>query len=403
MLLFAAVVYCVVRYKKVGAQSSLPARIPIVTASSRIPELREIVGFFQPHQTVTDALTGHGISSTLTDRIVSSAREEYNLSRVKAGQPYWIHLTADGLFRDFRYPVDDQRYLTVFQDPEQDRLVPVMKDFPYETRVETVSGVIESSLFAAVRDLGEMDQLALDLADIFASDIDFYSDIQSGDSFKVLIEKKYLNGKNTKYGAIQAAAFRNRQKVFSGFRFHDENGKPAYYAPDGKSLKRSFLKSPLKFGRISSKFSLGRMHPILRIVRPHLGVDYAAPVGTPVQAVGAGIVINAGMSGGSGRMVKLRHAGGFETAYLHLSRIAVKSGSRVNQGDVIGYVGSSGLSTGPHLDFRVVRHGTPINPLKVIFPPGNPVPQNEFAGFAELRNKLNDELRITNDALAESR
>jgi murein DD-endopeptidase MepM/ murein hydrolase activator NlpD len=137
------------------------------------------------------------------------------------------------------------------------------------------------------------------------------------------------------------------------------------------------------------------MHPILKIVRPHLGVDYAAQIGTPVQAVGAGVVIGAGLSGANGRMVKIRHSGGFETMYLHLSRIAVNSGVRVTQGQVIGYVGSSGLSTGPHLDFRVIRHGKVINPLKVIFPPGAPVQRSLFGSFAALRDKLNDELRIT--------
>ncbi len=403
ILLLAGAVYLAARHNPAGTQLHMSGQIPIVAASPRIPELREIVGLFQPHQTITDVLTRHGLSSELTNRIIDSARMEYNLARVRAGQPYWIHLTNDGDFRDFRYPVDDQRYLTVFQDPVQDRLVPVMKDFPYETRVEAVQGVIESSLFAAIKNLGEMDQLALDLADIFGSDIDFYSDIKNGDSFRILIEKKYLNGKCAKYGAIQAAVFQNGKKEFSGFRFTDENGKPAYYAPDGKSLKRSFLKSPLKFARISSKFSVARMHPILRVVRAHLGVDYAAPMGAPVQAVGAGTVISAGFSGGSGKMVRLRHSGGFETAYLHLSRIAAKPGTHVSQGDVIGYVGSTGLSTGPHLDFRVMRNGKPINPLKVIFPPGNPVSKDQFASFAALRDKLNSELQMTDGELAQTR
>jgi murein DD-endopeptidase MepM/ murein hydrolase activator NlpD len=196
-----------------------------------------------------------------------------------------------------------------------------------------------------------------------------------------------------------AAAIKNQQKLLTGFRFEDENGKPAYYAPDGKALKRSFLKSPLKFARITSGFSRARFHPILKVVRPHLGVDYAAPVGTPVQAVGAGVVVSAGQSGGSGKLVRIHHSGGYETMYLHLSRIAVKPGARVAQGAVVGYVGSSGLSTGPHLDFRVLRHGTAINPTKVIFPPGKPVSPAQFGRFAALRDKLNDELRMTNEEL----
>jgi murein DD-endopeptidase MepM/ murein hydrolase activator NlpD len=209
-----------------------------------------------------------------------------------------------------------------------------------------------------------------------------------------------LNGRFVKYGPIHAAAFHNRQKLLTGVRFEDENGKPGYYAPDGRSMKRSFLKSPLKFARITSKFSFGRMHPVLKTVRPHLGVDYAAAAGTPVQAVGSGVVTSAGASGGSGKMVRIRHSGGFETMYLHLSRVTVRSGARVDQGQVIGFVGSTGLSTGPHLDFRVVRHGTPINPLKVIFPPGLPVSPGRFADFAALRDKWNTELQATNNQLA---
>jgi murein DD-endopeptidase MepM/ murein hydrolase activator NlpD len=373
-------------------------RIPDASLIPRIPEFRQVSGTFEPSQTITDALTEQGLPIELTNQIVDSARPIYNLAKVKAGQPYWVRFASDGGVRDFRYPIDDERYLTVYRDVSLDRFVPVIKNFPFEIRVEPVSAVIEASLFASILSIGEMDQLALDLADIFGSDIDFYTDIQKGDSFRVLIEKKYLNGQFTKYGAILAAAFNTNQKLLSGYRFEDENGKPAYYAPDGRSLKRSFLKSPLKFARISSRFSRARMHPILKILRPHLGVDYAAQIGTPVQAVGAGIVIGAGLSGANGRMVRIRHAGGLETMYLHLSRIAVNSGAHVTQGQVVGYVGSSGLSTGPHLDFRILRHGKPMNPLKAIFPPGAPVQPSLFGSFAALRDKLNDELRMTNGA-----
>jgi murein DD-endopeptidase MepM/ murein hydrolase activator NlpD len=383
------------KYMRPQNQASGSARVPAVSPVPPVPEFRQVVGTFEPRQTITHALKEQGLSAELINQIIVAARPEYNLARVRAGQNYWICFTREGIFRDFRYPVDDERYLTVFHDVGQGRLVPVMKSFPYETRVEPISAIIESSLFLTIRDIGEMDQLALDLADIFGSDIDFYTDIQKGDSFKVLIEKKYLDGQFTKYGEILAAAFKNDRKMLTGFRFEDENGKPAFYAPDGRALKRSFLKSPLRFTRISSRFSPARLHPITRTVRPHLGVDYAAPMGTPVQAVGAGMVTSAGFSGNNGRMVRILHAGGFETMYLHLSRIAVRSGARVSQGQVIGYVGSSGLSTGPHLDFRVLRHGKAINPLKVIFPPGAPIPRSEFESFAALRDKLNNELRIT--------
>lgn len=379
-------------------------KIRTYTASvaTPLPEFREIVDSFRPNQTITEALLQQGLSNRLINQIVDGARPVYDLARVKASRIYWLCFTKDGQFRDFRYRVDDERYLTVYHDLAQDRFVPVMKSLPYETRVEQVSGTIESSLFSSVAAIGEDDQLASDLADIFSSDIDFNTDIQKGDFFQVLTEKKYLNGQFAGHGEILAAVFSNQRKLLTGFRFEDDNGKPAYYAPDGRALKKSFLKSPLRVMRITSRFSPHRMHPILRVVRPHLGVDYAAPIGTPVRAVGAGVVIGAGRSGGNGKMVKIRHLGGYETMYLHLSRIAVKSGARVAQGDIIGNLGSSGLSTGPHLDFRISRHGVALNPTKVISPPGKPVAPAQFSRFAALRDKLNDELRISNDELKQA-
>jgi murein DD-endopeptidase MepM/ murein hydrolase activator NlpD len=360
------------------------------------PELKEIVDSFKPNQTITEALLQHGLSSELIYQIVDCARPVYDLAKVKANQRYWLHFTQEGTFRDFRYPVDDERYLTVYQDVARDQLVPVMKNFQYEIRLSNISAKIESSLYGAIVDIGEQYQLALDLADIFGYDIDFNTDIQEGDSFRALVEKRYLDGQFVKNGAVLAATISNKQKLLTAIRFEDENGKPAYYAPDGRALKRSFLKSPLKVFRITSRFSYHRMHPILKIVRPHLGVDYAAPIGTPVQAVGSGVVVSAGRNGASGNMVHLRHSGGYETKYSHLSRITVKVGARVDQGEIVGYVGSTGLSTGPHLDFRIFRHGKPINPTKIIFPPAKPVSRDKFDRFVALRDKLIPEVQITN-------
>jgi murein DD-endopeptidase MepM/ murein hydrolase activator NlpD len=389
------------RYWSTHHKHQAPVKQPLpnqtIVAATTVPtQIREIIGSFRPNQTITQALSQHGLPSTLITEIVESARPVYNLTKVKARQLYWLCVTQEGKFRNFRYPLDDKRYLTVYHDEAQDKLVSVVKDFQYETRVESVSAGIDTSLFASIESIGEKDQLALDMAEVFSSDIDFNTDIQKGDSFRALVEKKYLNGQFTGYGTILAASFSNGRRTFMGIRFNDENGKPAYYGPDGKALKKSFLRSPLKFTRITSKFSLSRLHPVLRVLRPHLGVDYAAPIGTSVHAVGSAVVTSAGWSGGSGRMVKLRHSGGYETMYLHLSRIAVKVGARVSQGDVIGYVGSSGLSTGPHLDFRVYRNGHAVNPLKIISPPGAPVSPAHFDQFAALRDKFKTELRTTN-------
>jgi murein DD-endopeptidase MepM/ murein hydrolase activator NlpD len=223
-------------------------------------------------------------------------------------------------------------------------------------------------------------------------DIDFHTDIQKGDSFRLLVEKKYLDGKFVKYGSILASEIKNDGKIFSAISFQEKGGTLGYYAADGQSLKKSFLKSPLKFARITSQFSLARLHPILKIVRPHLGVDYAAPIGTPVIAVGSGTVEFTGMRGGNGNMVRLRHSGHLETLYLHLSRIAVHAGAQVAQGEVIGYVGASGHATGPHLDFRVIQRGQFVNPTKLIVPPTPPVSSSSFPSFVAVRDELQSQL-----------
>jgi murein DD-endopeptidase MepM/ murein hydrolase activator NlpD len=355
-----------------------------------LPRIREIVGIFSARQTITDVLTSHGVSKEEVHHFVECASSVYNLAKVVASRPYWLHFTADGRFHEFRYPVDDERYLTVYRKGEE--FVPVMKPFPYKTVVEPVSGSIEESLIGAVMEGGEQEQLALELAGIFMWDIDFYTDIQSGDSFRILVEKKYLNGKFIKYGAIQAASITNQDKTVSGFLYVDKSGRSGYYDREGKSLRKSFLKSPLKFGRISSRFSHARRHPILKVVRPHLGVDYAAPTGTPVVAVGAGTVEMAGRNGAGGNTVQLRHTGNYQTMYLHLSRIAVRRGARVDQGQVIGYVGATGLATGPHLDFRVRQRGRFVNPARVVFPPQPPVPQDELASFHRVRAEFQSRL-----------
>jgi murein DD-endopeptidase MepM/ murein hydrolase activator NlpD len=201
------------------------------------------------------------------------------------------------------------------------------------------------------------------------------------------VEKKYLDGTFVRYGDVAAADLTVGNKRFSAFRFQNE-----YYDRNGKAVRRDFLKSPLRFTRISSRFSSGRMHPILRIVRPHYGVDYAAPAGTPVASVASGKVIAAGVNGGYGKSVRVRHTGGYESMYSHLSRIAVRVGEMVSQGSLVGHVGSTGLATGPHLDFRLFVHGRPVNPAKLVLPPAKPVPAALFDRFAALRDDLRNRL-----------
>jgi len=234
--------------------------------------------------------------------------------------------------------------------------------------------VVHRSLFDAVERIGESARLVLELVEIFSSDFDFTADTRAGDRFRLLVEKRYAGDDFVDYGRILVAQYASGGKTLTGVGF--ERGRYAHYDLSGQSLKKSFLKSPLEFSRITSGFTYARPHPILGGVRPHLAIDYGAPVGTPVRAVADGVVVRAGWNGGNGIQVHLRHRSGYETQYNHLSRVApgVHAGARVRQKDIIGNVGATGLATGPHLDYRVAKNGTFVNPLGEKFLPGEPIP-----------------------------
>lgn len=316
--------------------------------------------------------------------LVEAARPAYDLARVSAGRPYSVVLRPDGLLAAFSYGIDELRTLRVVRRGEALEARVVTRDV--EVRVERVEGVIRSSLFAAVHAAGEQDQLALDLADVFAWDVDFNTELQAGDSFAVLVEKRSVEGRPLGYGALLAAELLRGERTLRAVRF-EEAGVAGYYSPDGLPLRKAFLRSPLRFTRISSRFSHSRLHPVLNVRRPHLGVDFAAPAGTPVRASGDGVVTAAGWMGGFGNTVELRHPNGYETLYGHLSRIAVRRGQRLAQGQVLGTVGSTGLATGPHLDYRVRRNGAYVNPLRMQSPPAEPIPAAARPAFERLRDE----------------
>jgi murein DD-endopeptidase MepM/ murein hydrolase activator NlpD len=244
-----------------------------------------------------------------------------------------------------------------------------------DVRVVAIGGELKRSLFEAVETLGESPQLVIELAEIFSSDFDFTADSRSGDRFRLLVEKRYAGEQFVDYGQVLVAQYLSDGRILTGVGFEPAGGRTAYYDLEGRSLRKTFLKSPLAFTRITSGFTYARPHPILGGVRPHLAIDYAAPVGTPVQAVASGTVLLAGWNGGNGIQVHLRHHAGYETLYNHLSRLGpgVRRGARVDQRQVIGYVGSTGLSTGPHLDYRVKKNGRFVNPLSEKFVPGQPL------------------------------
>jgi murein DD-endopeptidase MepM/ murein hydrolase activator NlpD len=333
------------------------------------------------------ALEGLGIDPVTAGRITASAESVFNLRHLRAGNELSIGRSVVGELREIRYRIDVDRMLKIF--PQGDDFRSEIETIPSQTKVAGVTGEVRDSLFGAVLDAGEKPELAMRLADIFGWDLDFYTDPRPGDTFRVVVEKKILStGEPATYGRILAAEYKNGGRTYRAVLFHNPAGSPAYYTPDGKSMKKAFLHSPLKFAApITSHFSLHRFHPILKEYRPHLGIDYGAPTGTPVQTIGDGRVIFAGYQGGSGNLIEIQHSNGYTTYYMHLSRILVRNGQHVEQGQRIGLVGMTGLATGPHLDFRIQRRGQFLNFERLPLPPSEPVAKRDWTEFTAVRDQ----------------
>jgi len=327
------------------------------------------------------------VDSATTQQIISVAQSVFNFRLLQAGNELKIGRTVVGAFAELRYEIDPQHTLAV--ENQNGQLHATVETIAVTTENDPVSGKVEGSLFDAVTQAGESPELAMRIADIFSWDLDFNTETRPGDTFRVVVEKKKLaNGQLLGYGKILAAEYVNDGRPYRAVLFHDPQGVPAYYTPSGKSMKKAFLHSPLRFGaRITSHFSYARFHPILGLYRPHLGTDYAAPAGTPVQSIGDGRVIYAGWKGEDGQLVKIQHINGYETYYMHLSRVLVRVGQRVAQGQIIGRVGMTGLATGPHLDFRIERHGSFVNFEHLPLPPTNPVAKRDMPEFTAVCDK----------------
>jgi murein DD-endopeptidase MepM/ murein hydrolase activator NlpD len=314
---------------------------------------------------------------------------------VRSGNNYILFCDRDSIARA-RYLVYEHDPTTCFVFSFNDSLniTPYKKQIKRE--IKYASGTIETSLWDAMIGGGLHPNLAIGLSEIFAWTVDFFG-LQKGDGFKVIYEELYIDDKLLGTGRIYAAQFNRTGSVVTAIPFI-QDGNESYFDTDGNSLRKAFLKAPLQFSRISSRFSSSRMHPILRIRRPHFGVDYAAPVGTPVHSIGDGRVTSATNENGAGRMVRIQHNSVYATAYLHLSRFGdgIAPGVFVKQGDIIGYVGSSGLSTGPHLDFRFYMNGSPVDPLKVDAPPVEPVSEANLARFEKSKTVILNLLETIN-------
>lgn len=311
----------------------------------------------------------------------------FSLTRIRRGQPYKIILQENHLV-GFEYEIDRENRLIVQR--ETDGFSINQAPIEYDVYLEVVSSTITYSLFEAVKKAGEKTELAWKLSDIFAWDIDFIRDIQPGDQFKVLVEKQYRDGKFSGYGNIQAAFFSNNGTLFKAFLHKNSQGVSGYYDEKGESLQKVFLKAPLAFSRISSKFTKRRFHPIFKEYRPHPGVDYVAPKGTPIKTVGDGIIMEIGYNKGMGNYINIRHNNGYTTGYNHMCKFAksMKKNKRVRQGDIIGYVGMTGYATGPHLDFRLKKNGKLLDPLTHRSPAAKPVKPGEMELFLTRTQEL---------------
>jgi len=345
-----------------------------------VPEIRrEVVrGTVHPGDTIT-ALLGDYFTPQEILGLNRKSKKIFPLSGICAGQPFKLCL-VEGNFDRFEYDINRNDQLIISRGEEGFDIsrVPIA----YRVETELVRGTISTNLFDAVARSGESAELALALADIFAWDIDFILDIRQGDSFQTLVEKRFREGQPAGYGRILAAEFNNQGQNYKALLY--QNGdRSDYYDAKGNSLRKAFLRAPLAFTRISSGFTMRRFHPITKTWKAHPAIDYAAPRGTPIKTVGDGTIIRIGRTKYNGNHIKIRHNSTYQTLYLHMSRFAkgMHKGKKVRQGQVIGYVGSTGLATGPHLCFRMYKNGSPVNPNRVKVAAVPPIPAAKMAEF----------------------
>jgi len=343
-----------------------------------------ISGHIKPNGFLSEILLRHGVSMKDIDQTVRNSKDIFDVRTIRPGNNYILFCNRDSVARA-RYMVyeHDQTTCYVFSFNDSLNITPFRKEIKSEIRY--ASGTIVTSLWEAMLAEGLHPSLARDLSVIFSWTVDFFG-LQKGDSFKVIFEELFIDDKSIGTGKIYGAQFNWEGTIITAIPFIQDD-RETFFEIDGNSLRKAFLKAPLEFSRISSRFSSSRMHPILRIRRPHYGVDYAAPVGTPVLAIGDGKITAAKTENGSGKMVRIQHNSVYATAYLHLSRFApgISPGAFVKQGDIIGFVGTSGLSTGPHLDFRFYQNGSPVDPLKVDAPPVEPVSEDNRLKFEKIK------------------
>jgi murein DD-endopeptidase MepM/ murein hydrolase activator NlpD len=346
------------------------------------PQLHVVEGSVKEKSTLYESLVQKKVPIRWIDLIISKLTPHVNFNKIRGGT-YRFITDIRGELVKFLFEKSPTEVYEIEKVPEG--YVTKQKEVPLKRYLVKVEGEIRFSLYEAINSAGEKDPLALSFAEILAWEIDFYQDLREGDRFKVLVEKIYKEDQFIQYGTIHGVEYEQAGRIIRGIRYQGD-----YYNEEGISLRKAFLRAPLRFDQISSKFSGARRHPILGGLRPHYGVDYAAPVGTPIWAVADGMVVSAGWNGGFGKQVVLRHVNGYKTYYGHLSRYGsgIRRGMRVKQKQIIGYVGTTGLSTGPHVDYRLSKGGRFRNPLKGLFPTGYPIRKGDLEAFQKKKDEI---------------
>ena len=357
-------------------------------------------GELQRGETLSTALRSQGISSATIHLIAREMRSTFDFRHAQPGHRYRLNQDPDGQILEFRYATSPERTLRLTWDGHSYQVEESQSTL--QPQLAKVSGGIKTSLYEAILAIGEHTSLAGAFADIFAWDIDFSRNVRPGDDFEILYEKLYRTDEYgqsvyVRPGRILAARYRGTAGEHEAIFFEPSNGHAGYYRPDGSAIERAFLVAPLEFRRISSSFSTARRHPILGVVRPHRGIDYAASPGTPVWSVAEGTVIYRGWAGASGNLVKVKHRNGYVSYYAHLAGFekGLKVGDTVGQKQVIGRVGSTGLATGPHVCFRVQKNGRYVNPLDIVSPPAEGVNRDHWPVFKARRDLLLSDLGTT--------
>lgn len=373
------------------AEAPLPPAAPVPTrlaatkpTTPRYGQLAKEVTL-RSGQTLSDVLAGLGLSSTEAQAAASAARRWVNPRSLQPGDHYRAFVQSEARPAVIEASLGGRGDLLLQRGG--DGWEATWRPVERTVRLKTLAGVLVGSLDSSIRSAGGNPTLAYRMSDVLQWDLDFNRDLQPGDRFSLLYEEVYVDGVPVGPGDILALTYHNGGKTLEAYRYGEAGG---YYDSEGRPLKKMFLRSPLPYSRVTSQFSQSRFHPLLKRLMPHWGVDLGAPVGTPVRATANGVVISVGWDGGGGKTVKVRHPNGYITCYLHLSRYAgaTRVGARVNQGDVIAYVGQTGLATGPHLDYRVQYHGAWINPMSLASVPAPPIGGAEMAAFRTWRESL---------------